>query len=687
MQEEARQGKHIPRVDSKDAEIELFPSFLTAPAATQTDKNEKEVPASLYVQSPPRQERSELENGAESEESYEEHPGERLQTLFSGLKGRGIESSTDEQMESISSHAPENDRSLTSQVDNADFDIDVAELMNFSPFEDELNFGAGLSDREDKEQFSKPGFDEDFNDLEMARQLEELEKGLGFEVDLSNLEITKQPNIFEDDLSFADSLLNELENVAQSDELKNAAIAGTQLEIPDNPFEVEEQTTGASTYPYKPLSFDEQDAEVDLTPFSFNTQSADAFADPFAPSSMEAKEDGANTLLLNTISAPAALMSEAQTVQIAQTDITNNPANMAQFAGVNNNQSNNPPVAHIPQGFTKVYKSSSARLVSIIAVIVAILIVASLVFVLNKGNSTVKNKEHNITGQTISIDVGKPTGLLTPTNVATIQAGHPTATAADRTPSTTDQGTTASGVQGNTQNTAATQVPSSSTTTGAGTTTGSGTGSGTTAPPAGSAPPSPPTQAAPPPPPPAPVFTSFTGGSIGSYDTNVDLTSTGGVDWAHWGGASAGNETRMIGAANVISGVSWNSSIANDTNQSNDFTWSNGTSPGSVSAYTSGTAIKGGSASFTVKTSSIQHTLRVYVGSYLSQGTLTITLNGKNAYSGSWDMSHNSSNAGDNTMFTFIYRTNVDSQFTVTYAMTKSDGSSSYIMLEAAAVS
>ena len=183
-----------------------------------------------------------------------------------------------------------------------------------------------------------------------------------------------------------------------------------------------------------------------------------------------------------------------------------------------------------------------------------------------------------------------------------------------------------------------------------------------------------------------PAFTYFSASGGGSYDNSVNLTNDGSIDWAHWGYPADRDVTTKNVQTHVIGSATWNGQTSGDISQSINYSWSDSAS-NSVNDITSGTDIAGGNVSFPVRTDGTAHTLKIYVGAYLAQGTLTVALNGKPAYTKSFNMTHDAANKGDNTEFIVGYNTNVASQMTITYAMTKSDGSSSYIILEAASVS
>jgi len=187
-------------------------------------------------------------------------------------------------------------------------------------------------------------------------------------------------------------------------------------------------------------------------------------------------------------------------------------------------------------------------------------------------------------------------------------------------------------------------------------------------------------------PPPTPALTSFSASGGGSYDTPVNLSNVGSIDWVHWGYGGGYNVDSKSGATQYIGPVSWNASIRSDTDQSNDFSWYNGTPHSSVSGITSGTDIPG-TASFSVRSDPTPHTLTLYLGAYRAQGTLVISFGGTTVYTSNFNMSNDPTNAGDNTIYVIHYSSNVTSSIDISYSMTIAGGSAHCVILEAATIS
>ncbi|BCL78101.1 serine/threonine protein kinase [Ktedonobacteria bacterium brp13] len=190
-----------------------------------------------------------------------------------------------------------------------------------------------------------------------------------------------------------------------------------------------------------------------------------------------------------------------------------------------------------------------------------------------------------------------------------------------------------------------------------------------------------------PPPPPTPILTLNASGG-GSYDPTggVNLSNGGSIDWVHWGYGGGYNVDSKSGATQYIGPVSWNTGIRSDTDQSNDFSWYNGTPHGSVSGITSGTDIPG-TASFSVRSDPTPHTLTLYLGAYRAKGTLVISFRGTTVYTSSFDMSHDPTNAGDNTVYVIHYSSTVTSNIDISYSMTVAGGGANCVILEAATIS
>ena len=137
-----------------------------------------------------------------------------------------------------------------------------------------------------------------------------------------------------------------------------------------------------------------------------------------------------------------------------------------------------------------------------------------------------------------------------------------------------------------------------------------------------------------------------------SMPATINLTAEGTLDWAHWGlsGSSGQSETWAFNhkdGADLISDltiieIDGKAEVRAYSDMGSSLSWSDGT----PTALEAGThyylntdwrdADVGDGFSFTVPAVAANRTLRVYVGSYLAQGTLTATLSGGSSDSGNW---------------------------------------------------
>jgi hypothetical protein len=186
--------------------------------------------------------------------------------------------------------------------------------------------------------------------------------------------------------------------------------------------------------------------------------------------------------------------------------------------------------------------------------------------------------------------------------------------------------------------------------------------------------------------PPIPTLTYFSASGGYSYNSTTNLTSNGTLEWFHWGYPYAADLNAKNGAAHWISLPSWYGVLSDDKSQSIDFTWYDGTPYSNEAGLTSGTNTTGG-ITFSVQSTSTVHTLSVYVGAYRAKGTFWVTFQGTTVYSSAFDMTNDPANSGDNTRYIIQYSTNVPNSITINYAMSQADGSSSYVIAEAVALS
>lgn len=182
-----------------------------------------------------------------------------------------------------------------------------------------------------------------------------------------------------------------------------------------------------------------------------------------------------------------------------------------------------------------------------------------------------------------------------------------------------------------------------------------------------------------------------------SSDTNINLTTTGGLDWAHWGLRSGWSIERKYGVVSQITNTFLASSgsyysypdgpyqFANGTNT---FTWTDGTPVLAVTNTPTGVYIFGGKVSgknpngFQIQcpADTRMKQLRLYVGTSGAAGTLTATLSGATTYT------DNSLGGGpSNGVYTIDFQADTTGQtLTVTFTSTDTSG---YILLQAATLS
>ncbi|MEZ5428821.1 MAG: hypothetical protein R2747_21430 [Pyrinomonadaceae bacterium] len=117
--------------------------------------------------------------------------------------------------------------------------------------------------------------------------------------------------------------------------------------------------------------------------------------------------------------------------------------------------------------------------------------------------------------------------------------------------------------------------------------------------------------------------------------SNIDLTSEGTTDWAHWGLINAGSFNHKTGVTQQISNYTkiGSGTVSGFTDNSVHYSWSDGTP--TVSATNSGGAIyiKGANRGFelNIPADTTQRTLKVYVGLYAAQGQFEASLSDSSA--------------------------------------------------------
>jgi hypothetical protein len=177
-----------------------------------------------------------------------------------------------------------------------------------------------------------------------------------------------------------------------------------------------------------------------------------------------------------------------------------------------------------------------------------------------------------------------------------------------------------------------------------------------------------------------PVTGSLVGSGVASSAT-VNLTTTGTADWAHWngydhkssGGGKISNYT-VVGSGSVL----------NYNNDPRTCTWSDGT-PTTSGSNINGIYITGIGKGFqiTAPADLSSRTLKVYVGGYISGGTLTASLSDGSA-ADYVNSSFSSGSAQYDAVYTLTYKA-ASSNKLITVKWTQSSGSGN-VTLQAAAL-
>jgi hypothetical protein len=129
---------------------------------------------------------------------------------------------------------------------------------------------------------------------------------------------------------------------------------------------------------------------------------------------------------------------------------------------------------------------------------------------------------------------------------------------------------------------------------------------------------------------------SLSGSGVAGGTSTIDLTAEGTDDWAHWGfgGGTAINHKSVSGSAvNHITETYVGGSPQQYANNANGYSWSDGTPTVNAVATTTGIYIMGSGNSFTitVPADTSTRTVKLYMGGWMSGGTLTAHLSDTSA--------------------------------------------------------
>jgi hypothetical protein len=145
---------------------------------------------------------------------------------------------------------------------------------------------------------------------------------------------------------------------------------------------------------------------------------------------------------------------------------------------------------------------------------------------------------------------------------------------------------------------------------------------------------------------------------------NVNLTTEGSSDWAHWGLNDASSFNHKSGVAQQISNyTSLNGGVYQYTNNTTSYSWNDGTPTATMSGTATGVFAFGLNNGFqvTVPADSTPRTLKLYVGLWMAGGRLEATLSDGSA-SPYVDTSIVNSTGGSNVVYTLNYRAGSNGQ-------------------------
>lgn len=186
-----------------------------------------------------------------------------------------------------------------------------------------------------------------------------------------------------------------------------------------------------------------------------------------------------------------------------------------------------------------------------------------------------------------------------------------------------------------------------------------------------------------------PANTGSLSGTIAAQTANVNLTSEGASDWAHWGRGGTSGFNHKAGVTQQISNFTLLGSTAPMSlgGLAYSLSWTDGTPTASASSaqYVSVSSFVGNGFRITVPADTNVRTLRLYVGASYSQGKLQAQLSDSSAPTYT-DTSVSAPSGMKNFVYTISYKASSANQWlTVSYTMASGyNGSSSTVNLQAA---
>ena len=189
----------------------------------------------------------------------------------------------------------------------------------------------------------------------------------------------------------------------------------------------------------------------------------------------------------------------------------------------------------------------------------------------------------------------------------------------------------------------------------------------------------------------AAVSSGTLNGSVSTPVGPVQLTTTGTLDWAHWGLYTASDfnhkarETPLISNYTIVGG----GSPSRYTNNSVGYTWTDGAAPNTtVTNATTGLFVAGLNKGFqiTVPADTITRTLKVYVGTWRVRGKLVAHLSDGSAVDYTDSSIVNTSGVTTLGVYTFTYKA-ASAGRTLTVSFTQNTLATGNVTLQAATVS
>jgi hypothetical protein len=188
-----------------------------------------------------------------------------------------------------------------------------------------------------------------------------------------------------------------------------------------------------------------------------------------------------------------------------------------------------------------------------------------------------------------------------------------------------------------------------------------------------------------------PVQASITGSYVEQTNQTYNLTAQGTLDWANWGLNTPQDVNYKANVPQQISNftIVGNSTVQRASFASNSYIeWFDGT-PETAAAPQQGTGIYvtgvNNGFSITVPASTTPKTLKLYLGANLAHGQLTASLDEKTYNDATLDMTHDPNNTQGAGIYTLVFNGSTSNQaLTVTYTAIATNGSTNYVMLQAA---